>query len=84
MLVPAGQALPPGCRVDTGLQDWASAAALPAKLLPAAVCTVTLRGLLLGPSVTHNYPLSPEGCGAQVKMQIRVVFFNVMRMIMRT
>ena len=59
----------------------ASAAALPPKLHPAAVI---LRGLLLGPRVTHNYPLSPEGCGAAVKMQVRVVFFNVMRMIMRT
>ena len=24
------------------------------------------------------------GCGAAVKMQVRVVFFNVMRMIIRT
>ena len=74
----------PGCGADTGLQDWASAAACTPKLHPAAVCAVSLRGLLPSPNVTHNYPLAPEDFGAQVKMQIRVFFFNVMRMIMRT
>lgn len=43
----------------------------------------------LGPrprSQCHSQlPTVPKGCGAQVKMQIRVFFFfNVMRMIMRT
>lgn len=63
--LPGGPCLP-GCRMDTGFQGWASAGAFTPKLRPATVCIVTLRGLLLSPNITHSYPLSPKGFGAQV------------------
>lgn len=63
---------------------WTRAARLglsccsPTEAAASPVCTVSLRGLLLRPSVTHNYPLSPEGFGAQVKMQIKSGCFFLM------
>lgn len=61
----------------SGLQEWTRAARLglsccsPTEAAANPVCTVSLRGPAPPSQCPPRLPLSPEGFGAQVKMQIK-------------